>query len=251
MTPITWKSITLMALIPALLAVAPAAHAQTAPAESPWSFDAGIGWDNVISGNINSSGIGTINNQAVVITANSYEDVYGTGLNLRFGGGYALSDLTEVTGMFVFQSLDADQVTPMGDIGVSNLYGQYTDYQTFGLDVGLRRYFNLSSSIRAYGEGAVGIGFVDKTDVTLVAPGANLTRDANDFYDQTAALALGTNFGVLFQTGGRLGFYGQLGVRWMSGMDEIDDLEGTGLDDINNKSSRWTLPFVGGVRMRF
>jgi hypothetical protein len=37
----------------------------------------------------------------------------------------------------------------------------------------------------------------------------------------------------------------------MSGLDEVDDLEGTGLEDINNKSSRWTLPFVGGARIRF
>ena len=253
MTPIPWKSAAIAVSIWALLVSAPAAQAQTAPAqpESPWSLDVGLGWDNVISGNINSSGIGTLNDQAVVITANSYEDVYGTGLHLRAGGGYALSDRTEVIGQFVFQSLDADQVTPMGDIGVSNLYGKYTDYQTFGLDMGLRRYFDLSSSLRAYGEGAVGVGFVDKTDVTLVAPTANLNRDANDFYDQTAALALGTNLGLLYQTGGRLGFYGQLGLRWMSGMAEIDDLEGTGLEDINNGSSRWTLPFVGGVRMRF
>lgn len=29
-----------------------------------------------------------LNNQAVVITRNRYEDVYGTGLHIRFGGGY-------------------------------------------------------------------------------------------------------------------------------------------------------------------
>ena len=39
-----------------------------------------------------------INNQAVVITKNTYEDVYGTGLHLRFGGGYMLNDESEVTG---------------------------------------------------------------------------------------------------------------------------------------------------------
>ena len=48
-----------------------------------------------------------------------------------------------------------------------------------------------------------------------------------------------------------MGFYGQLGLRWMSGMSEIDDLEGTGLDDINDDSSRWSLPFIGGVRVSF
>ena len=177
--------------------------------------------------------------------------MYGTGLHLRFGAAYALNDSREVTANFTFQSLDADEVTPMGDIGVSNLYAQYTDYQTLSLDVGLRQYSDLSSTIRLYGEGTIGLGFVDKTDVTLVAPGANLAGQVNDFYDQTAAFALGANVGMLFQTGGRLGFFGQLGLRWMSGMDEVDDLDATGLDQINDDSSRWTLPFLAGVRFRF
>ena len=251
MASTTWKSTVIATAIPMLLVAASSAHAQSAPVESRWSFDAAIGWDNGISGNINSSGIGELNNQSVVIKANTYEEVYGTGLHMRFGGAYALSNVMEVNANITIQSLDADQVVPMGDIGVSNLYGKYTDYQTFGLDVGLRRYMNVTSSLRAYGEGTVGVGFIDETDLTLVAPGANLDGDVTDFYDQTAAMALGANVGVLYQMGGRLGFYGQLGLRWMSGMSEVDNLIGTGLDDINNKSSRWTLPFLTGVRVRF
>jgi opacity protein-like surface antigen len=246
----TRQVVAIGALIPILLAASRTLHAQPA-AGSPWSLEVSVGWDNGVSGNINSSGIGTLNDQVVVITPNSFEDVYGTGLHLRFGAAYALNDVTEVIGHFTFQSLDADQVAPMGDIGVSNLYGQYTDYQTFGLDVGLRRYVPLTTAIRAYGEGTVGLGFVDKTDITLVAPGANLSRDANDFYDQTAAFALGANVGLSFQTGGRIDFFGQLGLRWMSGMAQVDDLGGTGLAEINNKSSRWTLPLGGGIRFRF
>ena len=179
------------------------AQAQTAP-ESPWSAEFGIGWDNSISGNINSSAIGRLDNQAVVITKNRYEDVYGTGLHLRFGGGYMISNESEVRATFTFQSLDAD-LTPMGDYGASRLYGQYSDYQSFALDVGFRRYLGMSSAVRLYGEGTIGLGFVDKTDVTLVAPAANLFRDANDFYDQTAAFTLGGNAGVLFDTGTRTG----------------------------------------------
>jgi hypothetical protein len=248
------------AVIPALtilLAAAPAhAQQQTAavaavPEFSKWTLDFGVGWDNGVSGNINSSGIGQINGQAAVVTANTYEDVYGTGLHLRGGGGYALSEVTEVIGYFTFQSLDADQVVPMGDIGVSNLYGKYTDYQTLAFDVGLRRYLPVATNVKAYGDGLIGVGFVDKTDVQLVAPGANLEGFASDFYDQTSALSMGANVGMLYQTAGRMGFYGQLGLRWMSGMDEIDDLEDNGLGDINDKSSRWTMPFVAGVRVRF
>lgn len=245
----SWKRGATAASIILLLAAASPAHAQTA--EPRWNVEVGVGWDNGISGNINSSGVGQINNQTVVITQNSYEDVYGTGLHLRFGGGFMLNQDTEVRGTFTFQSLDADQVVRMGDIGVSNLYGQYTDYQTFGLDVGLRKYLGLTQTVRAYGEGTVGLGFVDKTDVTLVAPGANLSGKSNDFYDQTAAFTFGAAVGVLLQGAGHVGFFGQMGLRWVSGMSQIDDLASTGLGDINNKSSRWTLPFIGGVRLRF
>jgi len=104
------------------------AKAQSAP-DQKWSVDAAIGWDNSISGNINSSGIGTINNQTTVITKNMYEDVYGTGLHLKVGVGYMVNPTTEARATVSFQSLDAD-LTRMGDYGASNLYGQYDDYQS-------------------------------------------------------------------------------------------------------------------------
>ena len=226
------------------------APAPAGPPESPWSAEFAIGFDNSIGGNINSSAIGRLNNQAVVITKNRYEDVYGTGLSIRFGGGYMLNDSSELKVTFTFQSLDAD-LTPMGDYGASRLYGQYSDYQSFALDFGYRHYVPLSSAIRLYGEGTIGLGFIDEIDVTLVAPAANLFRDATDFYDQTAAFTIGGNVGLLFDTGTRTGIFAQVGLRGVTGMSEIDDLVGTGLETINDKSSRWTFPFLVGARVRF
>ena len=239
------------ALVMLLIATGTARAQATGPDEPKWSADFAIGWDNGITGNINSSGIGSINNQVVFITKNSYNDVYGAGLHLKFGGGYLFKPDTEARVSFTFQSLDADYVVPMGDMGSSNLYGQFSDYQTFGIDFGLRRYGRLTPKLKAYGEGTIGLGFVDKTDVTLVAPGANFVGQANDFYDQTAAFTLGVNVGLLAQTGAHVGFFGQIGVRYVSGMAEVDDLVGTGLDNINDKSARWTLPFIAGIRYRF
>jgi hypothetical protein len=37
----------------------------------------------------------------------------------------------------------------------------------------------------------------------------------------------------------------------MSGMSAVDGLAGTGLETINDNSSRWTMPIVFGVRTRF
>jgi opacity protein-like surface antigen len=246
------RSVSVGVIVAVLLGAQSTAQAQDQPTatEFPWSVEFGMGWDRSFSGNINSSAIGRLNNQAVVITKNQYDDVYGTGLHLKGGVGYMLSDLREVRGTISFQSLDAD-LTPMGEYGASRLYGQYSDYQSLALDVGLRQYMDVSPILRVYGEATIGIGFVDKTDVTLVAPAANLFRDANDFYDQTAAFALGANGGVQFKTGARTAIFAQLGLRWVSGMAEIDDLEDTSLETINDKSARWTIPFVAGVSVRF
>jgi hypothetical protein len=182
-----------------LIGIASAADAQPASGYR-WNVEFGIGFDNSISGNINSSAIGALDNQVVVITKNRYEDVYGTGLHMRFGGGYMLSDETEVRATFTLQSLDAD-LTRMGDIGASSLYGQYDDYQSFGLDIGFRRYADMSDRVRAYGEGTIGLAFIDETDVVLVAPGANLAGNATDFYDKTTGFTLGGNVGLLWQRG--------------------------------------------------
>jgi hypothetical protein len=88
------------------------------------------------------------------------------------------------------QSLDADLVS-LGDLGVSRLYGQYDDYQSVGIDFGLRRYTNVAPALQAYAEGALGIAIgalgiaiVDERDVVLVAPQVNLTANATDFYDR-------------------------------------------------------------------
>ena len=78
-----------------------------------------------------------------------------------------------------------------------------------------------------------------------------LVGRATDFYDRTAAFALGGNAGVLWQVTDRMGVYGQLGLRWMSGLSQVDDLAGTGLEGINDNSPRWTMPIVFGTRVRF
>ena len=221
-----------------------------APPDSKWSADVGIGWDNGISGNINSSAIGTINGQTVAILKNQYEDVYGTGLHLRFGGGYLFREDTEARVTFTFQSLDADLVR-MGDYGASNLYGQYADYQSFGIDFGLRRYMPVSPLIRAYGEASIGLAFIDETDVTLTAPQANFSGTATDFYDKTSALTFGINLGATFSVMPRVEAFSQIGLRYVSGMSEVDAFVGTGLENINNESQRWALPFMAGLRLRF
>ncbi len=126
------------AIVMAALSVASLAHAQTGPT-SNWIVEFGIGWDNSISGNINSSAIGSLEQSD---RRHPEEQVRG---RVRHRSEPAIrrwvhaQRATEARVTFTFQSLDADLAT-LGDYGASPLYGQYSDYQSFALDVGLRRY---------------------------------------------------------------------------------------------------------------
>ena len=230
------------------LGLASTAHAQTA--DTKFSVDVAIGWDNSISGNINSSAIGSINNQTVVVLTNQYEDVYGSGLHVRVGGGYKLNSNTEARVNLSFQSADSDLAT-LGDYGASPLYADYSDYKSTSLDVGLRRYGRVNTNLRPYVEGTLGIGWIDDIDADLVAPQANLVVDANNFYQSSTAFSWAVSAGLLYNLNARLGGFAQLGLRYTSGLAEVDNFPGTGLESINDNSARWTLPFLVGVRVGF
>jgi hypothetical protein len=49
----------------------------------------------------------------------------------------------------------------------------------------------------------------------------------------------------------KVDFNAQLGLRHVSGLAEVDQFVGTGLDDTNNDTGRLTFPIVVGLRFRF
>ena len=227
------------------------ARAQGQSGEFPWVFDVGIGLDAPINGNVNSGAIGRLEEQAVAILPNWYGDVYGTGVQLRFGGGYVLNEFSELRGVFIYQSADADLVR-LGDIGPSSLYGQFTDYKSLALDFGYRRYVPIPvRDLRAYGEATVGIAFIDEIDALFAAPQSNIIFDQTDFYDATAAFTWSVSAGVLFRVAEQVDLNAQIGLRRVSGLAEPDQFVGTGLEEVNNDTARLTFPVVVGVRFRF
>lgn len=226
------------------------AQAQTTD-ESPWSAEAAIGIDPSINGLINSGAIGELQGVATAILPNSYGDVYGTGVQLRFGGGYRLDDMSEVRGVFIYQSADADLVR-LGDIGPSSLYAQFSDYKALSLDFGYRRYLTpRERDWRVYAEGTLGVAFVDQINALLAAPQANIIFNQTDFYDATAAFTWSVSGGVLFRVAQQVDLSAQIGLRHVGGLSDIDQFQGTGLSNINNDTARLTFPVVVGVRFRF
>lgn len=228
-----------------------ASNAAAQQAEEKWVFDVGFGIDFSVNGNVNSGAIGQLQGQTTAILPNSYGDVYGSGPHFRFGGGYMLNPESELRGVFTYQSADADLVR-MGDIGPSSLYGQYSDYKTLAFDFGYRRYVPIEGqSSRLYGEATIGLAYIETINVQLAAPQSNIIFNNTDFYDQAAAFTWGVSIGVMIPVAARVDVNAQVGLRSTSGLSEVDQLVGTGLDEINDDSARLTFPIVVGLRFRF
>jgi len=85
----------------------------------------------------------------------------------------------------------------------------------------------------------------------LSAPQSNLISNVTDFYDQSAAFTWGINVGGLFPVSPKVDISAQIGMRSVGGMAQVDQLVGTGLDDLNDDSKRVTFPVVVGVRFKF
>ena len=96
-----------------------------------------------------------------------------------------------------------------------------------------------------------GVSIISEIDGVLASPQAGLERYVTDLYDGTAAFTFGLNGGVLYSLNERFDLNGQLGLRYNSGLSAIDALAGTGLEDVNDKSARWTMPLTFGVRVKF
>jgi hypothetical protein len=228
----------------------PTASAQ--PFRSRWSIEGGIGWDVNLAGEFLNDSIGTLNNIPVVVNSTTYGDVFGTGFQWQIGLGYALDDRNELRGGFSYQTVGAD-VTTIGTAGTAALVATFEDYTVWSLDLGYRRYFDElhQYKIRPYAGFTLGIADIPRINGTFAAPAAGLVRYVTDLYDGTAAFTFAVNGGVIAPVSPKIDLTAQIAFRHVSGLAEIDQLAGTGLDRINDESGRWTMPITFGVRYKF
>jgi hypothetical protein len=232
------------------MAAATSASAQGTPPQTPWSVDASFGWDSNISGDFLSGGIGTFEALPVVIEKRTWGDVYGTGTLFNVAVGYAIRDNSELRGGFTYQSTGSDDTLRIGTYRGAALSAKFDDYQAWALDFGYRRYFaEATERWRPYAGGTVGFGGVSDIRADLAA----VTVSSNDapFYEGNGALTFGANGGVLYRLTERLAVDARLGLRYVSGLSDVETATFTGLDDVNEGSSRWTVPFTVGARFRF
>jgi hypothetical protein len=213
------------------------------------------GVDNQFSGKMIKDASGqTVNGVPINLTETSYDDTYGRMGLFKIGAGYRTTPRTEGVFNFVLSRSSAETVN-IGTVSTANvpLFVDFDDFNYWGLEGG-QRFFFTRVRFTPYVGYLVGLNRNGDIRGTFVNVPPNLTPGlaAQDgkFFEKSWAFSLGPTGGVLIGFG-PFEVMAETQLRWMNGLSDVDWLVEEGLRDINSESSRWSLPFIFGGRIRF
>ena len=234
-----------LATIATLLWASPA-HAQV---DRPWSISFDAGAQVAVSGDVHGSGSGTVLKLPTSVTAKSYGDVFGPGFYWAASAGYMVTRAGEVrvSGSYTANSAEKLQV---GTVASLPLLAAFDDYKAFGMDFGYRQYLS-AGSVKPFVGGSVGFTRVSAINSTLTVPAAAVTLADVPFYADSTVASYGFNGGVQVHINEMLALQAGVELRWHGDLKENEGLAGTGLQTINDKSSRWAMPVTAGLTVRF
>jgi hypothetical protein len=212
------------------------------------------GPDNQVSGKMITEGSGTLQGVPIDLDETSYDDVYGRMGLFKVGVGYRTSPRSEVVVNFAISRSSSEPVT-VGTVGAASapVVASFDDYNYWGLEAGQRFYFARVRFTPFLGY-IVGINRFDAINADFAAPAAGFQAPivVNDgqFFDSAWAFSFGPTGGVLIGLG-PIEVMGEVALRYMGGLSDVDPLSEAGLRDINSESSRWSFPIMIGARIRF
>ena len=200
----------------------------------------------------------TTGGQPINLNETTFDEVYGRIGMLKIGAGYRTSPRTEAVFNWIWSESDAqDDRHPYrhwwhqrggparcqlhllqvpgeskAAIGGTSLRTRFTPY--LGYLVGINRHQDIQGTF-------VGVP-------TSATPG--LAAQDGKFFEKSWALSVGPTGGMLIGVG-PFEVMGELQLRYLGGLSDVDWLVEEGLKNINDESSRWSFPFVLGARLRF
>jgi hypothetical protein len=210
------------------------------------------GPDNSFRGNMIKESTGaTTGGVPINLNETTYDDVYGRVDMFRLGVGYRETPRNESQFNFIYAKSGAETVN-IGTVGGTPLNVNFSDYSYWGVEGGHRIYFARTRFTPFVG---VLLGLNRNTDirgVILDAPGVppGLAAQDNKFFEKSWSLSFGPTAGFLIGLG-PIELVAETQLRWQNGLSDVDWLVEEGLRDINSESSRWSIPFLAGVRIRF
>ena len=239
-------------------AAAPVAAAGAAVSTLDHRFTIGFQWgpDNSFSGDVIKAASGqTLSGIPVNMQDTSYDDVFGRMNLFKVGIGWRTTPRSEFLFNFRFGRSNADlvQIGTVGSTVTAPLNVQFSDYKYWGVEGGQRMYFTRARFTPFVGYLVGGIRYDDITSNFVdISPSLTPGLAAQDgkFFEKSWALTVGPTGGFLVGLG-PIEALAEVQLQYQGKLSDVDWLVEEGLRNINDDSSRWSLPITFGARVRF
>jgi hypothetical protein len=204
-------------------------------------------WEPSVGGKMHEGGSGRVLNLVTLVDEKNWTDTHKkAGIMGSAGVGIGITDMMEVVGNVEFGRTNA-RTLQVGTVANLPLFAEFGDLEYWGVNGGVRVFLS-SGGMSPYITGTVGFRRLSEIGGTFTVPAASVTL-SQPFFDESTVPTFGGDFGVLFgTTRTKIGL--QAGVRWTGGPTaSAASFAGTGLENLNDKGARLSLPV--GVVVRF
>ena len=208
------------------------------------------GTDIEISGDLHDGGSGTVLALPTLVEARSFGDVYDAGFR-----GQSLDRLRHrpeergVPPRVLLQ--DGSETLQVGTVAGLALNADFADYKEWGAELGYRYYFSADQPFKPYLGLAAGLRFVGELPSTFSVPAAGVVLNDVPFYDSSTVGVFGADLGFAYDLNASFALGIEAGLRYQTGLSDLEGLAGTGLEPINDVGSRWSLPVLATLTFRF
>jgi outer membrane protein W len=233
----------------ALAAIVPAAASAEGIA-GRWSVSIQGGTDVEVNGDVHDGGSGTVLTLPTSVEARSFGDVYDPGFRAQASIGYGIGPRSEVFLRGSYYQMGS-QTLQVGTVAGLVLNADFADYTEWGTELGYRYYFNADRAFKPYVAGVAGLRFVSELPSTFSVPAAGVVLSDVPFYDSSTVGVFGGDLGFSYDLSKSVSLGIEAGLRYQTGLSDLEGLAGTGLETINDVGSRWSVPVLATVTFRF
>ena len=218
--------------------------------EGRWSFSLQGGTDIELSGNVHEGGTGTVLSLPTTVEAKSFGDVYDPGFRGQASIGYGIGPRNEVFLRGSYYKM-ASETLQVGTVAGLALNADFADYEEWGAELGYRYYFKADQALKPYMAAVAGLRFVGALPSTFSVPAAGVVLSDVPFYDSSTVGVFGGDLGFAYDLNDSVALGIEAGLRYQTGLSDLEGLAGTGLEPINDVGSRWSVPVLATVTFRF
>ena len=223
----------------------------------PPKFAVSAEWgpDNAFAGKMIKEASGqTVRGVPINLNETTYDETYGRLSQFKAGFIMRTASRSEAVINFIYSKSGAETVD-VGTVSAANLpvRANFSSLSYWGIEGGQRFFFS-RAIIQPFAGYLVGVNRYNDVRAVLEGQDANLlpglAAQDGKVFEKSWAASLGPTGGVLFDMGA-FALMAELQLRYMGGLSDVDWLVEEGLRDINDESSRWSIPLSLGARFKF